>query len=178
MGRLHVLLTEDRERPEEHWTRQLARLLEPQGVAAHLAQTAQEALELTQTVPLHVAVVDLSTPLGREADPAASAASGGPGGPGGLWLVRVLQRQPNRPALVVVNDRPDSPRQTQRILIETMQLGVFSVINRPQRPDPLLAVIRRLLDRHYEGLWPTPPQPGPGPGPAWGERTDPTPNQL
>lgn len=146
--RFNVLLTQDRDHAIEHWTRQLPRLLEPQGVCAHLARTGREAVELASQLDLHAAVVDLLTPAGD-----TRTASRDPL-PGGLWLLQVLRRKPNRPPVVVVANDAYTLRQAQRFLNEALRLGAFSVINRPVELDPLLQVIRRLIDRRYAGHWP------------------------
>ncbi|MEM9916281.1 MAG: hypothetical protein AAF911_15105 [Planctomycetota bacterium] len=163
-GRFNVLLTEDRARPVEHWTRQFPRLMRPLGVEAHLAASATQALELTERITFHAAFIDLATP--KDATPARSAstnatfsgsASGGStsGGASGLWLLEVLQRREPRPPVVVVNSRA-TQQQAVRLLNEALRLGAFSVVNRPDNLTPLLRVIQRLLNRHHHGQWPTP----------------------
>ena len=49
-SRLNVLITEDRPHPPEHWTSQLPRLLEPQGIVAYLARSGREAIDLAERV--------------------------------------------------------------------------------------------------------------------------------
>ena len=162
-GRFNVLLTEDREHPIEHWTRQVSRLLEPQGVKAFIARSGREALDISSELPIHAAVVDLATPrdaqgkvINASADKTTSG-GGGSGGTsgGGLWLLEVLNRQPQRPPVVVVNGRTYSSRQAQRMLNEALRLGAFSVLNTPVQIEALLSVIQRLLEREYHGRWPT-----------------------
>ncbi len=63
-ARLNVLLTQDRQYPGEHWTAQLPRLLEPQGVASYLARTVQEAIDFAENMQIHAAVIDLGIPMG------------------------------------------------------------------------------------------------------------------
>lgn len=148
-SRFNVLLTQDRDHAIEHWTRQLPRLLEPLGVQAHLARTGREAVDLAGRLELHAAVVDLLTPADDMRSPARDPL------PGGLWLLQVLRRKPNRPPVVVVANDAYTLRQAQRYLNEALRLGAFSVINRPVDLDPLLQVIRRLIDRRYAGAWPS-----------------------
>ena len=148
--RLKVLLTEDRAREDEHWTRQLPRLLEPLGVQAQIASTAKEALDAADRTPFHAAVVDLYTPLA----PGKSAS----GDAGGLWLLQVMHRRVHRPPVVMVNSQATS-RHTVRLLNDALRLGAFSVVNRPEHVDRLLHVIARLLQRRHDGRWPEPPTP-------------------
>lgn len=151
-ARFNVLLTEDRlHLGEEHWTCQLPRLLQPQGVASYIAYNGQEAIEMADQLVFHAAVVDLGTPV-RE--PNALEA-------GGLWLLELMQRMPNRPPIVVINSPAYSQRQVQHLLRESLRLGAFSVLNKPIDLERLLAVFQKLLDRQYKGTWPLSPPKSP-----------------
>lgn len=156
-GRFNVLLTEDRTRPDEHWTRQFPRLMEPLGVSAHVAGTAKEALDLAHRVTFHVAFIDLATPVGKS--PAADRSTDIAGG-GGLWLLQVLRRLEHHPPVIMVNSRA-TQQQAVRLLNEALRLGAFSVVNRPTHLNALLTVVQRLLDRQYKGQWPPPKPPTP-----------------
>lgn len=162
--KLNVLLTEDRTYPDEHWTVQVSRLLEPMGVSAYLARTGQEAVTLAAELEFHVAVIDLSTP---KATPGPGSGSRGSHahprtpvyGPDlsveGMWILEQLRRLPRRPPVVVV-DRPALNRQeAERVLRDVLRLGAFSVLHKPIHVEQLLSVLQRLLDRRYEGYWPT-----------------------
>lgn len=140
-----LLLTEDRDHPNEHWTRQLSHLLEPMGVESHIASSGREALAVVKEIAIHAAVIDLATPAedGAHGDAA-----------GGLWLLEVLHRLPQHPPVVVVNSRSWSQAQIQRALQDAMRLGAFSVVNRPVRMDALLQTFRRVVEMHYRGQWP------------------------
>ena len=173
-ARFRVLLTEDRAHADEHWTRQLPVLLRPMGVDALIASSGQQALDLIEDDPIHAAIIDLATP--KAARPAAGPGhhaaagvsgdmpggiSGGMsgdtsegGGGGGIWLMQVLQRLPNCPPIVVVNSRSYSQRQVQRLLNQALELGAFSVVNRPVRINTLLATFQRLVERAYNNTWP------------------------
>lgn len=146
-SRFNVLLTENHARRDTHahWSDQLPRLLAPHGVEAFVAQTGQEAMRMTQTVTIHAAVIDLSTPKDA-ATPDANA--------GGLWLLDVLRRRPSRPPVVVVNSRLVTQRDTARLLNDALRMGAFSVINRPAELETLIHAIARVIDRLYEGAWP------------------------
>jgi len=155
-AKFNVLLTEDREHAIEHWTNQLPRLLKPQGVTAYVARTGQEAYQMIGQYRFHAAVIDLSTPAGninllRQARQCIRLSSQTPGG---LWLLELFSRLPDRPPVVVVNSHPYSRRQAQRFLNLALRLGAFSVINRPVQLEALLEVIRRLIDKQYQGQWP------------------------
>ncbi len=170
-ARFNVLLTEDRQHSAGHWTRQLPRLLEPQGVKAYIARTGREAVDMVNDLEIHAALIDLATP---QEDPTPGAGtlgvtgsnsgvglsgggiSGGGGGEAqGLWILEVLKRQPTRPPIVMVNSRAIARIQAQRFLNEALRLGAFSVVNQPSDLEDMLAVIRRLIDRQYEGAWPS-----------------------
>ena len=164
-GRFNVLLTEDRDRPVEHWTRQLPRLIEPLGIHTHVARSAPEALELHAKITFHAAVVDLATPSG----PGSAEVNGG------LWLLKVLRRSEAHPPVVVVNSRA-TQRQAVKLLNEALRLGAFSVVNPPVQIERLLGAIQRLIERRYAGQWPAGPPttpPGHGGEPHSGPPSDP-----
>lgn len=145
--RFNVLLTEEREPTVAHWTRQLPRLLQPQGVRAFVARSGEEAFELVGREPIHAALIDASTPrLARQSAEDQFA---------DLWLLELFRRMPNRPPVVVVNTRPRGDRELQRFLNQALRLGAFSVINRPNDLETLLRVIQRVVDRQYAGNWPS-----------------------
>ena len=157
--RFNVLLTEDREHSVGHWTRQLPRLLEPQGVKAYVARSGREAVDMVNDLEIHAALIDLATPQDDPQLPGVTGstpglASGG-GGAQGLWLLEVIRRLPQRPPVVVVNSRAIARIQAQRFLNDALRLGAFSVVNRPSDIEDMLNVIRRLIDRQYEGAWPS-----------------------
>ncbi len=152
-ARFNVLVaggSDDQQRESLHWSAQLPRLLEPQGVHAFVARCGKEVVSLVEQEAIHAALVDLSVP--RDASDASD--------PGGMWLLRVCRRLPRRPPLVIVNGSRQPQRQAQRLLNEALRHGAFAVVNQPQSLEALLAVIRRILDRQHQGQWPKqPPTP-------------------
>jgi DNA-binding response OmpR family regulator len=155
-SRFNVLLTEDRDHAVGHWTRQLPRLLEPQGVRAYVARSGREAVAMVNDLQIHAALIDLATP--QDDSPEAGSSPVGLSGGGeaqGLWVLEVLKRLPTRPPIVMVNSRAIARVQAQRFLNDALRLGAFSVVNRPSDIEDMLAVIRRLIDRQYEGSWPS-----------------------
>jgi len=151
--RFNVLLAEHRRPAAQHWTDQMAQLLQPQGVHAFVAHCGQQAIELAGTHTIHAAVIDLATPTTAD-DTAASSTAANHRGPGGLWVLEIISRMPNRPPVVLVNSSAISTGQVQRILDDALRLGAFSVVNRPIELNAILAVFQRLVERTYAGAWP------------------------
>lgn len=167
--RLNVLITEDRPQAPEHWTAQLPRLLEPQGVTAYTARSGREAISVAEQVRIHAAVIDLGTPLygGDTSSPSRDNSPARPA-PGeqtwtgavssntaaGLWLLELLRRLPYRPPVVVVRGPALTQRQFDRVMREALRLGAFSVVNKPVDLEQILTVFRQLIDRRYRGSWP------------------------
>lgn len=164
-----MLLTLDRQHAPEHWTTQLPRMLEPQGVAAYAVGTVSEAVTVATRLPIHAAIVDLGTPLGhghslpRSLTGGLAGRIGGDGGAGsgrissgsgGLWVLELFRRLPHRPPVVVIHSPARSRREGDWILSQTLRLGAFSVLNKPVQIEQLLAVFQRLVDRQYRGIWP------------------------
>ncbi|MEX0777387.1 MAG: hypothetical protein WD042_16915 [Phycisphaeraceae bacterium] len=150
-GRFNVLLTEDRPHPSEHWTIQLPRLLEPQGVQSFVVRSGHEAVAVVERFEVHAAVIDLATPLdagpGQAARQQASRTAG-------LWLVELFRRLPHAPPVVIVHDTAFSHRDVTRLMHDALRLGAFSILAKPVELEQLLAVLQRLLERQYRGAWP------------------------
>jgi DNA-binding NtrC family response regulator len=144
VNRLNVLLTDDEVHPQP-WAVHLPRLLEPQGVRAIRVGTVQEALGVIEREPIHAAVVAMSPPPPTTAETL----------PGGLKLLRVIQRITPTPPAVVVRDRAFDRRVDDRLLSEALKLSVFTVLDQPVGLEDMLETLRRLLQRHYSGMWPT-----------------------
>lgn len=145
-------MTEDYPLLPQRWTDQLLRFFEPQGVAAYVAQTGREAIELAERMEFHAAVIDLSTPLDERTAGGPAVWGHGPGG--GMWLLELFRRLANRPPVVVVSIPTYTPRQLEQLLREALRLGVFSVVNKPVDLEQMLTVFQRLVDRQYQGCWP------------------------
>ena len=134
----------------EEWTNVLHCMLSPFGVRAIRAGSCQEAQTCIQTVPVHLAVVDLDIPLAQP----------GPE-PGGVRLLEILARLSAPPPTIVVK-RSHSHRDDRREIAAALRAGAFAVVERPrsQRDTELvLEVFRRLLGRYYRGQWPASPPP-------------------
>ncbi|MAE63416.1 MAG: hypothetical protein CMJ18_04020 [Phycisphaeraceae bacterium] len=149
-SRFNVLLTQDRPHSEQHWTSQLPRLLEPQGVASYLVGTGQEAVDLAERMEFHAAVIDMSTPIGPEQLAAGAHGSGHDG----FWVLEVLRRLPSNPPVVILRKPAFSQRQAERTLNDALRLGAFTVLKKPVDVEQVLAVFRRLVDKRYRGAWP------------------------
>jgi len=146
-GRFNVLLTEDRPHGVEHWTAQLPRLLEPQGVRSFVARCGEEAIDFATQMAIHAAVIDMATPLGRTSGPADAATAG-------QWVLELLRRMHSQPPVVVLRPRTVGRREADRMLQTALRMGAFSVMDKPIELEELLIVFRRLVDRRYGGGWP------------------------
>lgn len=143
-NRLNVLLTE----ADEPWSRQLPRLLEPQGVRTICVTTVNQAVRAMEHEPIHAAVVDIALPMHQ------TVAMSGTMETGGLKLLRVIRRMHPAPPTVVVRGRYFDRRTDDRLLTEALKLEAFSVLDQPVQLEQLLETLRRLLQRHYGGQWP------------------------
>ncbi len=145
-GRLNVLVTDRGQR----WAAQLPRLLAPQGVHALRAETCDQALELIEATPIHVAVVDMYLDTGADVRPSAERL------PGGLKLLQIIQRFEGRPpAVMVVRSRRFDARIDDFVLAQALKLDAFSVLDQPVDLEQMLVVLRRALERYFNGHWPT-----------------------
>jgi DNA-binding NarL/FixJ family response regulator len=124
------------------------------GVTAHHAGTGREASRLIESHPIHIAVVDLALPLDLAASQFEREPEFAEGGP---RLLELLSRLDQPPPVVAIK-RSRSSRDDTRDLSAALRLGVFAVIDRPRELSDLnviLNVLRRCLERHYQGRWPT-----------------------
>lgn len=128
--------------------RQLPPLLRPMGVHCLEARTGTEAQEVLRRERVHVAVVDVSVPLGADALGAEEA---------GSRILQLLRRMDNPPPTIVVRPPQASSRAATRGLHAMLAEGAFAVLDRPFPVESLLETLRRILQRHYAGTWPTGP---------------------
>ncbi|GJQ30784.1 MAG: hypothetical protein HBSAPP03_26680 [Phycisphaerae bacterium] len=138
------------------WVDRLPRLLEPLGIRSHQAHTGAHASRIIKVTPIHVAVVDLALPLDEQGTlPDPDLAEGGP------RLLELLARLESPPPVVAVK-RSRTHRDDARDIAAALRLGAFAVIDRPRDLADLnlvLDVLRRCLERHYNGCWPRMPGP-------------------
>jgi two-component system sensor histidine kinase RpfC len=144
-GRFKVLLANE----QEGWHQTVRRLLEPQGVQTLSARNGREALELIESTPVHVAVLDAQMPqLGgmqvirlmremRRDEP--GGAESGPGKPGRVEVPT---------AILLANDL------NSHLLREALAMHVFSVLSKPVDFNVLLDALARVLRRYHESRWP------------------------
>jgi CheY-like chemotaxis protein len=128
-NRLTVLLANE----QEGWHQTVRALLEPQGVQTLSARSGHEALQLIESKPIHVAVLDTQMPQ-----------------LGGMQVIRMMREKRNAPpAILLANDL------TSHLLREALGMHVFSVLSKPVDFNVLLDTLARVLRRHYESRWPS-----------------------
>ncbi len=149
-SRLNLLLSYGGWR-QSSWADQLPTLLEPFGVKAWRAKSGAGATDIIRQVPVHIALVDLSLPLG---DDESSPEEGGP------RILQLLSRLDCPPPTVVVRRRKTS-REGDRVLASALSAGVFAVVDRPVHLETVLETMRRVLTRYYAGGWPAGGEGGP-----------------
>lgn len=159
-SRLNLLLSYAGWRSDP-WVERLPRLLEPMGITSHTAFSGREAGKLISQTRIHVAVVDLGLPLDetqRDGDVSEFTE-------GGSRLLELLARLPEPPPVVAVK-RSRTHRDDSRELAAALRHGAFAVVDRPHDQggvNLMLEVLRRCLERHYRGCWPTDVTPVPAP---------------
>ena len=104
-GRLNLLLSYAGWQPDS-WADRLPRLLEPMGVRSHRAATAREATRVIETIPIHVAIVDLGLPLDDRCQASDEA---------GPRLLELLARTSTHPPTVIIK-RQRTARDDRREL--------------------------------------------------------------
>jgi CheY-like chemotaxis protein len=127
-NRLTVLLANE----QEEWQQTVRQLLQPQGVQTLWARSGREALQMIESKPVHVAVLDAQMPQ--------------LGGMQVIRLMREMQKAP--PAILLAN------HLTNHLLREALGMHVFSVLSKPVELNVLLDALARVLRRYYESRWP------------------------
>ena len=132
-SRFKVLLANE----QEGWHQTVRQLLEPQGVQTLSARSGREALELIESTPVHVAVLDMQMPQ-----------------LGGLQVIKLMRDiKAPPPSILLAN------HLTDHLLHDALGLRVFSVLSKPVDLNLLLDALARVMRRHYASRWPSePPQ--------------------
>lgn len=130
-NRFKVLLANE----QEGWHQTVRRLLEPQGVQTLSARSGREALQLMESTPVHVAVLDIQMPQ-----------------LGGLQVVRMMRdlgKGHSPPAILLAHE------MNNHLLREALSMHVFSVLSKPVDFNVLLDSLARVLKRYHSSRWPS-----------------------
>jgi CheY-like chemotaxis protein len=127
-NRFTVLLANE----QEGWHQTVRQLLQPQGVQTVSARSGRDALDLIESRPIHVAVLDQQMPV-----------------LGGLQVVRLMRELHKAPPAILL-----AADLTTHLLHEALGMHVFSVLSKPVDLNALLDTLARVMRRHYEGRWP------------------------
>jgi DNA-binding NtrC family response regulator len=127
-NRFTVLLANE----QEGWHQTIRGLLEPQGVETVSARSGREALNLMESRPIHVAVLDQAMPQ-----------------LGGLQVVKLMREMHHAPPAILLANQ-----LTTNLLHEALSMHIFSVLAKPVDFNLLLDALARVMKRHYEGRWP------------------------
>jgi CheY-like chemotaxis protein len=126
--RLTVLLANE----QEGWHQTVRRLLEPQGVETVSARSGREALNLIESRPIHVAVLDQQMPQ-----------------LGGMQVIKLMREMHDAPPAILL-----ASQLSTNLLHDALSMHVFSVLSKPVDFNVLLDALARVMRRHYEGRWP------------------------
>ena len=127
-NRLTVLLANE----QEGWHQTVRGLLEPQGVQTLSARSGREALDLIESRPVHVAVLDQAMPQ-----------------LGGLQVVKLMRERKNAPPAILLANQ-----LTNHLLREALSMQVFTVLGKPVDFNVLLDSLARVLKRYHASRWP------------------------
>lgn len=116
------------------WGETLARRLSNCPVDFHWPQSGDEAVDVIAGRAIHVAIVDDSLPRS-----------------GGLDAVRRLRQSGLDSPAVLVSIDPD-----RRLMMDAIQLDVYSVVKVAPDHDYLTPVVMRLVRQFYHVDWPDP----------------------
>jgi CheY-like chemotaxis protein len=136
--RYSILITDD----DRGMREALAEIVGARGFRPVLAEGGEEAVEVVQREPVHLALLDMNMPrlTGLET----------------LQLVRQIYRA--LPAILITADA------TRELMRQAFQAHVFSVVPKPVNPHVILNTVLRALGRAYGAVDDPPP-------PATGEQT-------
>ena len=127
-NRLTVLLANE----QEDWHQTVRGLLQPQGVQTLSARSGREALDLIESRPVHVAVLDQQMPQ-----------------LGGLQVIKLMRELEHAPPAILL-----ASQLTNHLLHEALSMQVFTVLNKPVDFNLLLDALARVLRRYHESRWP------------------------
>ena len=133
-NRLTVLLANE----QEGWHQTVRGLLEPQGVQTVVARSGREALNLIESRPIHVAVLDQQMPQ-----------------LGGLQVIKLMREMRQAPTAILLANQ-----LTNNLLHEALGMHVFTVLAKPVDFNLLLDSLARVLKRYHESRWPGPANEG------------------
>ncbi|MBY0309217.1 MAG: hypothetical protein K2Q09_10785 [Phycisphaerales bacterium] len=159
-GRLTLLLSTPPWRANP-WAHSLPAVLAPHGVQAVHATSARQAERIIRTMQVHLAVVDLSTPMDDTACAAAyDADTASHLEEAGTRILELLSRLRQAPPTVVLKG-PQRQRDEHRQVHHALRCNAFAVVDRTAADlETMLAVMHRALNRFYKDRWPnTPPPP-------------------
>lgn len=158
-GRLTLLLSTPPWRATP-WAETLPTVLAPLGVQAVHTTSARQAERVIRTTEVHLAVVDLSTPM----DDAPRHATSQQGDraiayfeEAGTRILELLSRLHQAPPTVVLKS-PQQSREEHRQVQHALRCNAFAVVDRTAADlETMLNVMQRALCRFYKDRWPTPP---------------------
>ena len=130
-NRLTVLLP-DEPLAGGNWTHHVRALLEPQGVSTLSVRTGREALNILESTPIHLAVLDANMP-----------------GLGGLQVIKLMRELHHAPPAILLANQ-----LTNHLLHEALGMHVFTVLTKPVDFNVLLDSLARVLKRYHESRWP------------------------
>jgi two-component system, response regulator PdtaR len=131
--RFSILITDDDRGVREA----LSEIVEAKGFRPVLAQNGEEAVEIVQHEPIHLALLDMQMPrlTGLET----------------LQLVRQIHAL--LPAILITADA------TRELMRQAFQAQVFSVVPKPVNPHVVLNTVLRALGKVYGTVDDPPPKP-------------------
>ena len=134
--RFSILITDDDPNVREA----LSEIVETRGFRPVVASHGEEALEIVQAEPIHLALLDMHMPklTGLET----------------LQLVRQINAM--LPAILITADA------TMQLMRQAFQAQVFSVLPKPVNPHVVIKTMLKALDRFYGAVDMTPANNTPG----------------